>query len=160
VLYPQLPEPDQPDLEAWLRALQADYDQLGIGERVVICHSLGCVLWYQAALRRLLPVPADRVLLVAPPGPSVMAGPDLRGFDPGAWRADVLTGSSHRNIRLVASDDDPFCLEGPAAVVFGTPLGLDAETLHGAGHLSVADGYGPWPAALEWCLNESHRFDS
>jgi uncharacterized protein len=59
---------------------------------------------------------------------------------------------------LVASNFDPACPEGSASLVYGQPLGLDAETIHGAGHLSISDGYGPWPAVLGWCLDESFRF--
>lgn len=49
VRYPQLPDPDRPDLTAWLDALGTEYAQLGDRERVVICHSLACALWYQAS---------------------------------------------------------------------------------------------------------------
>jgi predicted alpha/beta hydrolase family esterase len=158
VLFPQLPTPQAPDLDAWLRLLAAEYDQLGGGQRIVVCHSLSCVLWYQASRRNLLPRPADRVLLVAPPGPSVISWPVTTAFDTGPWQPDPLHASSLAPIRLVASDRDVYCQEGPAAQVYGEPLGLDAETLQDAGHLAMSDGYGPWPGALRWCLDGSTRF--
>ncbi len=45
VLYPQLPDPELPSLPEWLSILRDELEMLGDGERVVICHSLGCLLW-------------------------------------------------------------------------------------------------------------------
>jgi predicted alpha/beta hydrolase family esterase len=157
VLYPQFPDPERP-LAVWLDLLAAEYAQLGDGERIVVCHSLACALWYEAGARGVTDTPAARVLLVAPPGRSVLARRETDEFDPGPWNANLLNASSKARIRLVASDDDPYSPEGPAAVVYGNPLRLDAETIHGAGHLATADGYGPWPQALQWCLDAAARF--
>lgn len=158
VLYPQLPDPEAPILERWLELLAAEWQQLGDGERVVVCHSLACALWYQAAARSVLPEPADRVLLVAPAGSAVLSRPEMVAFLPVEWCAEVLGSSSRATIRLVASDADPCCPEGPAAEIYGKPLGLDSETVSGAGHLTSADGFGPWPKVLAWCLDAGTRF--
>jgi uncharacterized protein len=157
-LYPQLPDPSAPQLGRWLELLSAEYEQLGDGERVVICHSLACVLWYEACRRKVLARPADRILLVAPPGPSVIAWPVTADFHQGSWNGDLLRASSRSSIRLVASERDPYCPEGPAALVWGEPLGLDAETISAAGHFTITDGYGPWRQALRWCLDGTVRF--
>jgi predicted alpha/beta hydrolase family esterase len=58
VLYPQLPDPDLPDLTSWLDLLVGEYAQLGDGERVIVCHSLACALWCQASERGLVRPPA------------------------------------------------------------------------------------------------------
>jgi uncharacterized protein len=157
VCYPQFPEPDRPVLTRWLHILAAEYGELGDGERIVVCHSLACALWYQAWATATLTAPADRVLLVAPPGKSVLSRETTREFDPGTWRPHVLAGSSRARIRLVGSDADPNSAEGPAALVYGDPLDLDSETIPAAGHLTPADGYGPWPAVLEWCWDSRVR---
>jgi len=47
------------------------------------------------------------------------------------------------------------CSEGSAAELYGDPLALDGETLAGAGHVTPASDYGPWPEALVWCLHEA-----
>ncbi|RNI22816.1 RBBP9/YdeN family alpha/beta hydrolase [Flexivirga caeni] len=159
VRYPQLPDPDDPQPAAWLDVLDAELDELG-NERVVVCHSLACSLWYLAACTGRLSRPADRLLLVAPASPSVLSELGLARFAPELWKANVLAASARSSVRLVASDNDPTCPEAPAAELYGRPLGLDAETLPGAGHLTTADGYGPWPAALGWCLNPAARFAS
>lgn len=151
VLYPQLPTPDDPVLEEWLELLAAEWLQMGDGERVVVAHSLSCLLWLHAVSRGVLDRPADRVLLVAPPGPTVTEGiAEIERFvapmDP-----EAVAAGSRTPVRLVASDADPYCTEGPAAKVYGEPLGLKAETVAGAGHFTIEDGYGPWPAVDAWC---------
>jgi uncharacterized protein len=151
VLYPQLPSPDHPRLDDWLEVFESEWRQMGDGERVVVAHSLGCLLWLHAATRRLVDPPADRVLLVAPPSPRVTAGiPDIAGFvapaDPDAVRA-----SSRSTVRLLCSDRDPYSTEGAAAEVYGVPLALDTEVVPGGGHFTIEEGYGPFPAVLAWC---------
>ena len=160
VLYPQFPEPDRPILEDWLDLLAAEWEQLGAGERVVVAHSLGCLLWLHAVSRSVADPPADRVLLVAPPSPGVTAGiPAIAAFVAPLDRHAVAAGARTRT-RLVASDADDYSTEGTAAALYGGPLDLDAETLPGAGHLTVDDGFGPWPAVLAWCLDAGTRFSS
>lgn len=138
--------------------LAGEWWQMGTGERVVVAHSLSCLLWLHAAARGLVDPPADRVLLVAPPSPEATASyPEIAGFvaplDPASAHA-----SSRAAVRLVASDRDEYSTEGSAHDVYGEPLGLDSEVLVGAGHLTIDDGYGPWPAVLAWCLDPAVRF--
>ena len=158
VLYPQLPNPDTPQLDEWIDMLVAEWTQMGDGERIVVAHSMGCVVWYEASTRDALSPPADRVLLVAPPGPTFIRTPIVASFSSGPWKAAPLHASSRSRIRLVSSDADPYCTDGPASAVYGEPLDLDAETITGAGHISIDDGYGPWPDVLRWCLDPSARF--
>ena len=158
VLYPQMPNADAPQLDAWLDLLVTEWAQMGDGERIVVAHSMGCVLWYEASTRAVLGPVADRALFVAPPGPSFIRTPIVASFFSGPWQAAPLHSSSRSRIRLVASDADPYCTDGPASAVYGEPLGLDAETITGAGHLTIGDGYGPWPGVLAWCLEPTTRF--
>ena len=160
VLYPQLPAPDNPVLDDWLDVLAGEWLQMGDGERVVVAHSLSCLLWLHAAARSAVEPPADRVLLVAPPSPQATAAcPEIAGFvaprDPDSVRASCRT-----RVRLVASDRDAYSTEGTARELYGEPLGLDSEVLVGAGHLTIDDGYGPWPAVLRWCLDPAARFSN
>ncbi|MFG2117725.1 alpha/beta hydrolase [Streptomyces sp. NPDC048710] len=149
VTYPQLPDPDDPDLEVWLGELARHLVELDdSGERVVVAHSLSAVLWLHAAARGMKEQRyADRVLLVAPPSGSVLARyPEVAAFAPPALDF-VLPGRT----RLVAGDGDPYCPEG-AGPVFGEPLGIPTDIVPGAAHLDLDAGYGSWPAVLDWCL--------
>ncbi|MER5947603.1 alpha/beta hydrolase [Streptomyces sp. NPDC001904] len=147
VSYPQLPDPDDPELESWTRELGSLLERFG-EPSVVVCHSLGCLLWLHGVARGLVTEGAvERVLLVAPPSPAFVAGePRIADFAPPALRPGQLGEA-----RLVAGDDDPYCPEG-ALAAYGGPLGIATEVIAGGGHLSMDDGYGAWPAVREWCL--------
>ncbi|MFG2945630.1 RBBP9/YdeN family alpha/beta hydrolase [Streptomyces adustus] len=156
VTYPQLPDPDEPDLEVWLAELARHLRGLPAeGERVVLAHSASAVLWLHAVARGIPGLgDVDRVLLVAPPSGSVLARhPEIAAFAPPAPADLTLPGPT----RLVAGDDDPYCPEG-ARTFFADPLGIPAEILPGAAHLDLDAGYGSWPAVLEWCLDGDSRF--
>lgn len=157
VLYPQLPEPDHPRLADWLAAFQAEWAQMGAGERVVVTHSLSCLLWLHAAAVGLVDPPADRVLLVAPPSPEVTRGiADIADFvapvDTAAVRA-----TSRSVVRLLCSDRDMYSTEGTAEELYGRPLGMDTTVMPGANHFTIEDGYGPLPLVLSWCLDPVDR---
>jgi predicted alpha/beta hydrolase family esterase len=115
------------------------------------------VLWLHHAMSMAPAGRVDRVLLVAPPGPGLFAVPELATFTPVDFDPRRLAASSRAPIRLVCSDDDPYCPEG-AATVYGEPLGLDVDLLPGTQHLNPDSGHGPWPDALAWALDPTHRF--
>jgi hypothetical protein len=140
VAYPDLPAPFEPDLEAWLTALAP----LRTDGDVVVCHSLACLLWLHHRSRGGRP--AERVLLVAPPGPGAATDvPALAGFYPVPLDPALADGA-----RLVHSDNDPYCPEG-AGDVYAKPLGIEADLLPGAGHINADSGFGPWTEAMAWC---------
>jgi uncharacterized protein len=148
VLYPQLPAPDAPALDDWLAMLRAELWMLGDGERVVICHSLACLLWLHHARRAEPGDAVDRLLLVCPPGPSTL--PDsLAPFRDVPPERDVLEAAVRGRAELVCTDDDPWCPEG-AAELYGVRYGVDTHVVPRGGHLSTAEGFGPWPAVEAW----------
>ena len=155
VLYPQLPDPDRPSLRDWTEVLRAELGQLGGGERVVVAHSLAVPLWLHAAEVLGEPERVDRVLLVSPPSPLVLAGfQEVAAFAAvRRERAGVLAAAG--STRLVCSDDDPYCPEG-AQVAYGA-LGLDVDVIAGGQHLDPDAGYGRWPSALSWCQDPATR---
>jgi predicted alpha/beta hydrolase family esterase len=115
------------------------------GERIVLCHSLACLLWMLHA--RESGDRVDRVLLVAPPcteevAPVVRFRPDI---DAQQMRAAAKT------TRMLCSDADPYCPAG-AVAVFGEPLELDYDVIAGGGHLNPDAGFGPWPEVEAWAL--------
>ena len=99
-------------------------------ERVVVAHSLGCVLWLREAANVAPSRRVDRVALVAPPCPGA-AVPELAGFYPtGAEREAVAAAAGET--RLVCTDDDPYCPGENAARFWAQPLGLAVDLLPGA----------------------------
>jgi uncharacterized protein len=154
VLYPQLPRPDEPQLAEWRELLTAELLQLGGGERIVIRHSLSCLLWAHAAPPLGDAAQVDRLLWVAPPGPSAFVDA-VATFTPHDLDAEAIATTAPVR-RLVCGDDDPYCPEG-AQRVYG-PLGFPATVLEGAGHLDPENGFGPWPAVERCALGELHAF--
>jgi len=151
VSYPELPEPDTPHLDRWLEVLDAELARAPAG-LVVLCHSLGCVLWLQHAHRCVAGSPAERALLVAPPSPSASL-PGVRGFFPLAVEPEEVARAAGSTL-VVAADDDPYCAEG-AERLYGSPLELPVHVIEGAGHINTDAGYGPWPQLEAWCVGEA-----
>ncbi|MGW0706002.1 RBBP9/YdeN family alpha/beta hydrolase [Streptomyces sp. NPDC002643] len=153
VVYPQLPEPDDPDLERWLAELDVLLGELS-GRRVtVVCHSLACLLWLHAVGRDdvLSGRTVERVLLVAPPAPEVaLEHPEIAEFAPPPLTPARVAGAASYT-RVVGSDDDPYCPRG-ALFAYAEPLGLPGDLIPGEAHLNPDSGYGSWPSMLEWCL--------
>ena len=149
VIYPQLPDPDEPDLGRWLETLRAELGMLGDAERVVVCHSLACSLWLAHCEQTGSSRPVDRVLLVSPPGPDVLSDLVPAFARPLPDAAAVAEASGE--LLIVASDADSYNPTG-ARCTHAEPLRVGLRTLEGAGHISWEDGFGPWPAVEEWCL--------
>jgi predicted alpha/beta hydrolase family esterase len=156
VLYPQLPDPETPSLDAWLAVLRAELRMLGAGERIVIAHSLGCLLWLRHAAIALPEERVDRVLLVCPAGPGALPA-QLAPFYAPAPDAAAVRASARAGVELVCTDADPWCPEG-AAAYYGRALDVPVHVVEGAGHLSLDEGYGPWPAVEGWA--RTGRFEA
>jgi predicted alpha/beta hydrolase family esterase len=144
VAYPDLPDADQPQLRSWLGALAGELDALG-EPPVVLCHSLACLLWLHHAAGG--GAHASRVLMVAPPTPHSELDA-LQSFLPPPLDADALRTSAPEGVRLVCSDNDPYCPEG-ADVAYAS-LRIPTDVIPGRGHLNPEAGLGPWPEVEAW----------
>lgn len=165
----KLPHPRAPRRAPWhaamverLATLEAERSATAGGgnddELVVVAHSLSTLLWLLYAqdvtAGRIAP-PArrvDRVALITPPklpdevGDSGWAMPDPTAIDPATVAAST---------RVAVSRNDRYWPNGAAIDALVTPLGLPLDDLGDAGHTEPADGYGPWPSLLAWCLGEA-----
>ena len=149
VRYPQLPEPDEPELDDWVAAIEAELAGTEAGSLTVVCHSLGCAAWLAFAARRAAAgrtdAAASRLLLVAPVSDPVLRGiPGIAGF---ALGGDAVHAAAAQVI-VIAGDADPYCPEG-AGRVFAEPLGAEHVTVTGGGHLTIDDGFGAFPLVLD-----------
>jgi predicted alpha/beta hydrolase family esterase len=142
VLYPTLPEPDEPRLDRWLAALDHALHRAG-EDAVVLCHSLACILWFHHAARR--PAPVARALLVAPP---TVVYDEFASFFPVPYDAEAVTAAARETL-LVCATDDPYAPGGAD----GTYSGLPTRRLEHGAHLNTDAGYGPWPWIEEWALS-------
>jgi len=159
VSFPQLPNPDQPELQQWLEVLVAELEHMAeVPSRaseplIVVAHSLGCVTWMQLADRGLLKEPADRVLLVAPPEPAPVSPVPSFVMDLSDGRAERVVKGSGREVVLVGSDADVWQPSGIQAGV-GDMIGLQAVVVPGAKHFSTLDGFSAWQGSIDW-VNDS-----
>jgi predicted alpha/beta hydrolase family esterase len=150
VRYPALPDPDSPDLGAWLDVLRTELAELRPDMLTVVCHSLSCLLWFHAAEQNHGPV--RRLLLASPPDSAAV--PDAAAsFRISAFDSSRVAASAHE-IAIACSDADPYNPRG-AQAMYGDRLGITANVVPGGGHLTPDNGYGPWPWALEWCLADT-----
>jgi predicted alpha/beta hydrolase family esterase len=106
VRYPDLPAPDAPVLTDWLSALDSELSAMTASSKVVVCHSLACLLWLHASQRRVRTV-VDRVLLVAPPASDKVPASGS-SFRLDAFNASAVRASARTEIAIVGSDADPY----------------------------------------------------
>jgi predicted alpha/beta hydrolase family esterase len=121
----------------------------------LLAHSVGCLVWlHRAATAAAGPRPA-RVALVAPPAAGG-APAEWVGFFPVPLDVDPVRKAADGTV-LVGSDNDPHCPAG-VAQQYGAPLKMATTVVLGAGSFTAADGYGPWPAVLDWCGRDNLAF--
>ena len=124
-------------------------DDVALGEKVAVTHSLGCLNWLLAAHDGLIGEQFDRVVWVAPPDPDLLeetTGQRFQLSDP-IWRQAIARGT--HSLTVVASDDDRWLPRGIKAT-YGESLGVEPVIVAGAAHFSLQDGWGPWPGVLRW----------
>ena len=146
VVFPELPEPLQPQKDVWVAMLAAVVAQAKSAPVTFVCHSLGC--W---ALDHLL---AERgahgvhaALLVAPPSPWLLFEP-VESFLPPPCQRAAWAPLADRSL-IVGSDDDEFTSAEELEAI-ARSLGLRCHLIPGAGHINTATGYGPWPFVIDW----------
>ncbi|CAL9608962.1 hypothetical protein SUDANB95_05551 [Actinosynnema sp. ALI-1.44] len=151
---PQFTLPDEPRLAVWLAELREHLAAAPReGERVVLAHSLACLLWLHHAAGDFDPaLRVDRALLVAPVFPDYRDEPAITEFlnpplDP------TLVRRAAGSTRLVLGEGDEYCTLAQGKELAET-LRLDLDVIVGGGHLNVAAQYGSWPAVLKWVRSD------
>jgi predicted alpha/beta hydrolase family esterase len=150
------PAPEAADLAGCLAALHDCLAGLPDDGFDVLAHSAACLLWLHHADTGSVGSPRpSRVALVSPPAPDrpLPAWDFLR---PVPLPVDALRRAAEGTV-LVGGDDDPHC-PGGVAQAYGAPLKMAATVIPGAGALTAAEGYGPWPAVLDWCGRDNLAF--
>ncbi len=168
----KLPKPTEPTLQTWTATLRERLVALDAapglpeeerGERgdpagplIVVAHSLGARAWidHLVHFEPGLPI-ADRVALIAPPQlPSGEHAELIHGFyDMDLSPVDAAVAA--RSTRAVISSSDEFWPDSGAIPAIVEPLGVPCDALGPCGHFEPADGFGPWPGLLAWCLGEA-----
>jgi serine hydrolase len=153
VARPLMPDPESPSLARWSAIAREELTAMR-GERIVVCHSLGVLLWIH--LSGDLEKPVDRLLLASPPDDAeVPAGGDE--FHVGDVDAGALRASATSRPRLVRGEGDPYSPGGVPA--WAEEAGCEVDEVAGAEHINPDDGYGAWPSLRRWCDDPAVRIE-
>lgn len=153
VTHPSLPDPESPSLAAWSAIARGALAEMP-SERIVICHSLGVLLWIHLSISMERPV--ERTLLVSPPDDAeVPEGGEE--FHVGSFDTDALRASSLEAPRVVRGERDPYSPGGVPAWV--AAAGCEIDGIACAEHLNPDDGYGEWPSLARWCDDPAVRIE-
>jgi predicted alpha/beta hydrolase family esterase len=145
--YPQLPDPDTPDLETWLGLLD---ELVNRGDRPVtlLAHSLAASLWLTRLARGDSPGLVTRLALAAIPAPEVLRTTVVESFTDHPARIAELPGVEQV---VFEGENDPYSPGGVRASYAIDPS-IPVEAVPQGGHLIPDSGFGPWPRILEWTL--------
>jgi len=146
VQYPQMPDPDDPDPDAWAAVATAELGMLtaGGGPTVVVAHSLGTVLWAHIAETLPAHLAPSRVALVSP-------ATRPRWSEAAPKFADITLGSLSTSPTVIVGRAEDQYRTVPLAEL-AADWGAPSVEIPGSGHLTPADGHGPFPGALAWVL--------
>jgi len=145
--YPQLPDPDTPDLDTWLAVLD---ELVTRGDRPVtlVAHSLAASLWLTRLGRGDGPGLVTRLALAAIPSPAVLEPTVVAAFVDHPARIDALPGVE---TVVFEGEGDAYSPNGVRADYEIDPS-IPLEFVAGGGHLTPDSGFGRWPRILEWVL--------
>lgn len=142
VAFPQLSNNQTPRKEVWIQEALDAYHALQ--PDIVICHSLGNILWFHMC--EYLSSEVRKLLLVAVPR-------DLSEFDEVSsfFPHPIPSHLYGEEILMVASDNDPY-MSLEESHERCEALGVPLHVIHDAGHISSSSGFGSWPWVKEWVL--------
>ncbi len=143
VAFPLLDNPHFPTKTRWMTQVKTLLKEFK--PDVVICHSLGCTLWFHLCLEEDID-PVKRLLLVAPPRLDLELE-TIKSFFP-VTVPDFLFAEE---ALLVTSDDDPY-MTPKEALALKEELDVEMIVLASAGHINADSGFGEWPWVKEWAL--------
>lgn len=116
---------------------------------VLVAHSLGVLAaadWLAANAAG--PTTVAGAFLVAPPDPDAPGFPAAAAGFSAPRRARTADGAPRTPVRMVVSDDDPYCTVD-RALVFADAMDATVLRIGALGHVNVASGVGDWPAGRE-----------
>ncbi len=144
VSFPLLDNCHFPSKNRWVRQLRTILEEFRPTH--VVCHSLANTLWFwlceEGGVENV-----EKLYLVAPPSMTCTIE-TIKGFFPAPFPPSLCADEAI----MVASDNDPYMSIEEAQKIAGH-YGIELKTLHEAGHINTAGGYGRW----EWIEQELLR---
>ena len=143
VSFPQLPNPQNPNLNAWLGYLKTEMDHFR--PDIVVCHSLANILWLHFC-ERFVFEDVEKLMLVAPVSQNCKIA-ELSQFFPYPMPKNLRA----KNIISAGSTNDPY-LSVEEAIEFQSKLNIGMKIMENAGHINTASGFGELSCALDWVV--------
>jgi uncharacterized protein len=149
VCYPTFSNFDSPNKKVWLEELSDSMKTIPENNNLtVITHSLGCLLWLHYVRSQNKQI-AEKVILVAPPSPSIILS-EAKSFYPVPLNGNDLKRTAEE-LLFVHSSNDPYCSMEDSKNYIN--LDLPSVTIPNAGHINTQSGHGKWPWVLDLCLS-------
>jgi predicted alpha/beta hydrolase family esterase len=134
VSFPLLDNPHFPSKNRWTKQVKAILEEFK--PDTVVCHSLGCTLWFWLAQENIAGI--ERLFLVSPP--SLHTKLDIiKSFFPAPLPAKLGAQEAH----LLVSDNDPY-IDIEEAKKIASRYQIPLHTIEQAGHINTDSGYGKW----------------
>ena len=143
VSFPELPNKNSPNLEAWKEFLKVELDHFK--PDIVVCHSLANILWFHICDE--LDINLDKLMLVAPVRNEVLE--DAKSFFPYPESKNLKA----KEIIMAASTNDPY-MSLEEAIALQSKLNIGMKIMEDAGHINAASGFGKLDCALDWIKRE------
>lgn len=144
VSFPLLDNAHFPSKNRWMKQVKSLLAQFK--PDVVVCHSLGCTLWFHLCHEGEIS-PVEKLLLVAPPRLTCELE-TLKSFFP----LEAPVSLFANEVMLVTSDNDPY-MSRDEALKLQNSTGVEMKVLTNAGHINADSGYGEWPWVKEWVMS-------
>ena len=141
VLFPELPNKDNPNLQEWLDVLKKILQEFK--PNIVVCHSLANHLWFHLVEYEKVDI-VDKLMLVSPVSNSCNIS-ELSSFIPYPLPSDLRA----KEVIMASSDNDPY-IEVEELISMQSKLNIGLKILPNAGHINAKSGYGELACALEW----------
>ena len=143
VSFPELPNKNSPNLEAWKEFLKVELEHFK--PDIVVCHSLANILWFHICDE--LDINLDKLMLVAPVRNEVLE--DAKSFFPYPESKNLKA----KEIIMAASTNDPY-MSLEEAIALQSKLNIGMKIMEDAGHINAASGFGKLDCALDWIKRE------
>ena len=134
VSFPLLDNPHFPSKNRWLKQTKKVLEDFR--PQTVVCHSLGCTLWFWLSQETLESI--EHLILVAPPSVDTKID-TISTFFPLTLPETLYA----KKIDLVVSDDDPY-IKIDEAKKIAAQYDADFTMLSKAGHINRESNYGTW----------------
>lgn len=140
VSFVPLKDNDRPKKDIWVKQMEDQF--LRFKADVVVCHSLGNILWFHLCLEKK----AQRVkklILVAPPSLTCDI-PEISTFFPLTLPKDIYADE----VIVISSTNDMYITQDESSKI-AKDLNAQHIILKDAGHINTDSGYGKWDEIVD-----------